>query len=122
VAHDPLILKGGRPLTDVLLKKLVREAEEGYDLDKARRVHRGRGRPPLGGSTSGTSPRVEFRVSDEVYQRARERATEEGVTLSAAMRALLTAYAGGPSTVSGVRTAEPRRRATGRPRSKIDRA
>lgn len=77
----------GEPITDEMLQALAAEAEAGYDPATLR--PRKAGRPSLG---SGTSPRVQFRVSPTVYQQAQEQAQAEDRTLSELARALLEDY------------------------------
>jgi hypothetical protein len=89
----PVKLKDGTVLTDALLSDLVREAETGYDPATLRPSPRHAGRPPLG--AAGVSPRVQFRASSDDYARARERAREEGRSVSSVMREFLADYANG---------------------------
>ena len=77
----------GTPITEDLADELAREAEAGYDLSKGPRV----GRRSLAGG-GGTSPRVNFRVTADVYARAAARAEEEGKTLSQLTREALEQY------------------------------
>ncbi len=77
----------GEPITDEMLEALAAEAEAGYDPATLR--PRRAGRPSLG---SGTSPRVQFRVSPTVYQEAQKQAHAEDRTLSELARALLEDY------------------------------
>lgn len=89
-------LKSGRVLDDVLIEKLASEAERGYDLSMARRVALRPGRPARG-EPAGESPRVTSRIPEKVYSAAKQRAKEEGLTVSEVVRTLLTAYASGRS-------------------------
>ena len=96
--------KSGRALTDGDIQELSREAETGYDLTKAnpRRV----GRPSL---SLGTSPRVQFRIEAEVFERAKKKAASESRSLSDVGRELFSEYvATRDKRPSGSR---PRRRA-----------
>jgi len=79
--------KLGTPLTEELADELAREAEIGYDLTHARPV----GRRSLAGST-GKSPRLNFRVTRDLYDHATERAEREGKTLSEIARDALEHY------------------------------
>jgi hypothetical protein len=79
--------KSGKRITNELAERLADEAEAGYDLHAARRV----GRKSLAGGT-GRSPRVNFRMTAELYERASERAEREGKTLSELAREALEAY------------------------------
>lgn len=93
----PVKLQDGTVLSDELLEKLVREAEIGYDPAKLKPSPRHAGRPPLG--AEGVSPRVQFRASADDYALARDRARQEGRSVSSVMRDFLTDYAhgkGGP--------------------------
>jgi hypothetical protein len=63
------VSKAGTVLTPTVIDELAAEAERGYDLSKAERVV---GRPSLG--VGGTSPRLSFRVSPDVYDAALQQA------------------------------------------------
>ena len=93
MAKVPFVLKGGSVLTPELEAQLAAEAEGGYDLSNARRVHLRPGRPSRGQGI-GESPRVAVRVPRAVYELARTRASAEGRTLSTVIRELLAAYVG----------------------------
>jgi hypothetical protein len=82
--------KNGTPITDELAEQLADEAEAGYDLSPGRRV----GRKSLAGG-DGRSPRINIRVTPEFYERARERASREGKTISELARDAFEAYVGG---------------------------
>jgi hypothetical protein len=82
---------GGTVVAPELEKQLADEAEAGYDLSKARRIHLRPGRPSRG-QPAGESPRVAVRPKD-VYALAKQRASEEGRSLSAVLRELLAQYA-----------------------------
>ena len=107
MANRPLKLKSGRTLDDDLVAKLASEAERGYDLRNAKRVILRTGRPGRGEPT-GESPRVTSRVPDGIYTAAKQRAKEEGLTVSEVVRALLTAYAAGRSPVMTSKSSERR--------------
>jgi hypothetical protein len=79
--------KQGTPITEELAEELAREAEGGYDLTRAQPV----GRRSLAGST-GPSPRLNFRVTRDLYDHATERAEREGKTLSELARDALEHY------------------------------
>jgi hypothetical protein len=85
----PVAKKSGTPLTGDLVRRLADEAERGYDLSRGRRV----GRPSLGGS--GVSPRVNFRTTPTLHERALHRAAKEGKTVSALAREALERHLGG---------------------------
>lgn len=79
------VTKSGAKITEKIADELADEAERGYDLSKWRRV----GRPSLG---EGVSPRVSFRITGELQERARRRAEREGKSLSELARDALAAY------------------------------
>ena len=82
------VLKSGRVVDEKAADALADEAESGYDLSKAKR-HRS-GRPSLGGQ--GTSPRLSFRATPELYKAARLRAEKEGRTVSDLAREAVARY------------------------------
>lgn len=77
----------GAEITQEYIDRVAAEAEAGYDLTKARRV----GRPSLTGDARH-SPRVSFRVSDDVRARAEQLASEQGKTVSQLAREALERY------------------------------
>lgn len=81
--------KSGVEITDELAEQLADEAEAGYDLSSDRRV----GRKSLAGG-AGHSPRVNIRLTPELYERARQRAAAEGTTISQLARRAFEAYIG----------------------------
>lgn len=83
-SRDTPITKRGTVVTDDVADRLAKEAEAGYDLSLGKRV----GRRSLAGG-AGTSPRVNFRVTPDVFQRAAERAEREGKTISEVAREAL---------------------------------
>jgi predicted HicB family RNase H-like nuclease len=87
VARVP-VSKAGTAVTEALAEKLADEAERGYDLSRGRRV----GRPSLAGR--GASPRVNFRTTPALHDRARRLAAKEGKTVSALAREALEEYLG----------------------------
>jgi predicted HicB family RNase H-like nuclease len=80
-------LKDGTVLTEELADELAEEAERGYDLSLGRRV----GRPSLG---RGQSPRINIRLTQQLHDRALERAQREGKTLSELAREALERHVG----------------------------
>lgn len=66
------------------------EAERGYDLSKAKRQFVGR--PSLSGN--GTSPRMSFRITPELYLAMEERAEREGRSVSDLAREAVARYVG----------------------------
>lgn len=79
------VTKLGTEITEKIADQLAVEAEQGYDLSLGRR----RGRPSL---NEGVSPRVTFRITGELQERARQRAEQEGKTLSELARDALADY------------------------------
>lgn len=79
--------KSGTPITDELAEQLADEAEAGYDLAHGKRV----GRKSLAGG-AGKSPRVNIRLSPDLYERALELAKREGKTISELARAAFESY------------------------------
>jgi hypothetical protein len=79
--------KSGLPITDELAEQLADEAEAGYDLKPSKRV----GRKSLAGA-DGVSPRVNFRITTELQNRAQARAEKEGKTVSEIAREALEQY------------------------------
>jgi hypothetical protein len=75
------------PITDELADRLAKEAESGYDLSRGRRV----GRKSLAGG-SGQSPRLNFRTTLDLYERAAARALREGKTVSQLAREALEKF------------------------------
>ena len=82
------VTKGGTELTPEVLDAISKEAEEGYDLSKAR--PRLLGRPSL--SDEGPSPRINLRLPDKIYEAARLKAAERGETLSELAREAIRRY------------------------------
>lgn len=79
--------KSGVPITDELAERLADEADAGYALTPAKRV----GRKSLAGA-EGESPRVNFRMTTELQERAQARAEQEGKTISQIARDALEEY------------------------------
>ena len=79
--------KSGRVLKDRDIAALAREAEAGYDLTSAKR--RRVGRPSL---SLGTSPRVQFRIEADVFEKAKKKAASESRSLSDVGRELFSDY------------------------------
>jgi CRISPR-associated endonuclease/helicase Cas3 len=86
--HKKSRTKAGEEITPEIADALATEAEGGYDLSKAR--PRRVGRPSLGGR--GTSPRVTFRATPQLYRAAQQRAKEEGRTVSDLAREAVARY------------------------------
>jgi predicted HicB family RNase H-like nuclease len=83
----PLRTKGDHLLTAEEVEELAAEAEAGYDLSQATRQYVGR--PSL---DKGVSPRVSFRLSQELYQAARARAERDGRSVSEIARDAMERY------------------------------
>jgi predicted HicB family RNase H-like nuclease len=86
--EKPFVTKDGTVLTDEVLEELVAEAERGYDLSKAKFVRVGR--PALG--DAGVSPRLSVRLPPDVFEAARRKADEEGVSVSEVAREAIRRY------------------------------
>lgn len=95
--------KSGRALTERDIDELSREAETGYDLTTATR--RRVGRPSL---SHGTSPRVQFRIEVDVFEKAKNKAASESRSLSDVGRELFSEYAA--SRTKRRSGSQPRRR------------
>lgn len=80
--------KAGTEITPEIAGALATEAERGYDLSKAKR--RRVGRPSL--AEDGPSPRLSFRTTPDLYEAAKERAKEEGRSVSDLAREAVTRY------------------------------
>lgn len=80
--------KAGKEITPELADALATEAEQGYDLSQAKR--RRVGRPSL--AEGGPSPRLSFRTTPDLYQAAKERAEEEGRSVSDLAREAVARY------------------------------
>jgi len=80
--------RSGGKIDSATAKALAVEAERGYDLSKAKR--RRVGRPSLG--SGGTSPRLSFRATPELYRAAKRRAREEGRSVSELARDAVARY------------------------------
>jgi hypothetical protein len=86
-ASNP-ISASGVEITPEVADALAAEAERGYDLSKAERQLVGR--PSLSGA--GTSPRLSFRLTPELYRAAQRRAEEEGRSISDLAREAVSRY------------------------------
>lgn len=82
------ISKSGVEITPEIADELALEAERGYDLSRAKRVRVGR--PSLAGE--GTSPRLSFRLTPELFRVAKQRAEEEGRSVSDLAREAVSRY------------------------------
>jgi hypothetical protein len=82
--------KSGLEVTPEIADALADEAERGYDLSKAKRQFVGR--PSLSGN--GTSPRMSFRITPELYLAMEKRAEKEGRSVSDLAREAVARYVG----------------------------
>jgi len=80
--------KSGLEITPEIADELADEAERGYDLSNAER--RLVGRPSLSGN--GTSPRMSFRITPELYLALEQRAEKEGRSVSDLAREAVARY------------------------------
>ena len=80
---------GGVPITDELIDKLAKEAEQGYDVDEI--LRRRRGRPPIG---SGPATVESVRLDPELRQALSTRAECDGEATSTVIRRALRQYLG----------------------------
>jgi hypothetical protein len=79
----------GEVLTDELIEKYVKEAEEGFDVDEM--LERRQGRPPMG---SGPASVESVRLDPELRQTLAERAERDDETTSSVIRKALRSYLG----------------------------
>lgn len=77
----------GVPITDELIEKLAKEAEEGFDVDEI--LRRRRGRPPIG---SGPARVESVRLDPELREGLSERAERDHETTSSVIRKALRQY------------------------------
>lgn len=79
--------KSGKPITDELIEELVKEAEEGFDVDEL--IRRRRGRPTMGSAAASVES---VRLDPELSQALNERAARDGSTNSELIREALRRY------------------------------
>lgn len=77
----------GVPITDELVDKLAKEAEQGYDVDEI--LRRRRGRPPIG---SGPATVESVRLDPELRQALSRRVEDDGEATSTVIRRALRQY------------------------------
>lgn len=77
----------GMPITDELIEKLAKEAEEGFDVDEI--LRRRRGRPPIG---SGPARVESVRLDPELRQALSERSERDDEATSSVIRKALRQY------------------------------
>lgn len=79
--------KSGVPITDELVERLARQAEDGYDVDEI--VRRRRGRPPIG---AGPATVESVRLDPELRQALSHRAEVDSEATSSVIRKALRLY------------------------------
>ena len=77
----------GVPITDELVEKLAKEAEEGFDVEQI--IRRRRGRPPIGASAASVES---VRLEPELRVALQHRAQLQSATVSSLIREALWAY------------------------------
>lgn len=77
----------GVPITDELVEKLAKEAEEGFDVEQV--LGRRRGRPPIGVSAATVES---VRLDPELRAALQDRAQLDSATISSLIRDALWAY------------------------------
>lgn len=78
--------RAGNEITPEYIARVAAEAEAGYDLDELEVVNVGR--PSLAGGR-GHSPRLSFRVTDDLHGRLEAEAARRGCTVSQLAREVL---------------------------------
>ncbi len=79
----------GEELTDELIEKYVKEAEEGYDVDELMKNRVLIGRPPMG---NGPASVESVRLDPQLKHALDERAEHDGETTSSVIRDALRSY------------------------------
>lgn len=79
----------GVPITDELIERLAKEAEEGFDVDEI--LRRRRGRPAMG---SGPAKVESVRLDPELRQVLAQRAQHDQEATSSVIRKALRQYLG----------------------------
>lgn len=79
----------GVPITDELIERLAKEAEEGFDVDEI--LRRRRGRPAMG---SGPAKVESVRLDPELRQVLAQRAQHDHEATSSVIRKALRQYLG----------------------------
>ena len=77
----------GKPLTEALIEKLAKEAEDGFDVDEI--LRRRRGRPPIGSAPASVES---VRLDPALRTALRERAERDDETTSVVIRRALRQY------------------------------
>lgn len=83
----------GEELTDELIEKYAKEAEEGYDVDELMKNRVLIGRPPMG---NGPASVESVRLDPDLKQALDERAQRDDETTSSVIRRALRSYLGLP--------------------------
>lgn len=83
----------GEELTDELIEKYAKEAEEGYDVDELMKNRVLIGRPPMG---NGPASVESVRLDPDLKQALDERAQRDDETASSVIRKALQSYLGLP--------------------------
>lgn len=79
----------GEPITDELIEKYAKEAEEGYDVDDLMKNRVLIGRPPMG---DGPASVESVRLDPELKRALHERAERNDETASSVIRKALRTY------------------------------
>ena len=77
----------GTPITDEMVEAMADEAERGYDVEEI--LRRRVGRPPMGSAASSVES---VRLDPELKRDLVLRASEEGITVSEAIRRAIGQY------------------------------
>ncbi len=77
----------GTPITDEMIEAMADEAERGYDVDEV--LRRRGGRPAMGSAPSSVES---VRLDPELKRDLLLRATEDGISVSEAIRRALQEY------------------------------
>lgn len=83
----------GELITDELIEKYAKEAEEGYDVDELMKNRVLIGRPPMG---NGPASVESVRLEPELKEALEKRAEQDGDTSSSVIRKALRSYLGTP--------------------------
>ncbi len=77
------------PVTEEMIEKAVKRAEEGYDVEVLKR----RGRPKLDPTAEGESAVIPVRMDDELLGALTAKAEHDGLTRSEAIRQAIRLWA-----------------------------
>ena len=81
--------RDGRPITETEVKRLAKEADRGYDVDRLLKRRGKRGRPTLGNGPAGVES---VRLDPELREELLARAESDGTTPSEVIRKALRRY------------------------------